>query len=75
MDPLRIAPHPLLRPGAFLATLPQSLGEMPSPPWLVDLLDLEADAPLSRDEDVRSAVRDLLRHGGYKPTVRGKPSA
>jgi len=24
---------------------------------------------------VRSAVRDLLRHGGYKPTGRGKPAS
>ena len=27
------------------------------------------------DDAVRAAVRDLLRHGGYKPTGRGKPSA
>ena len=37
-------------------------------------LSLDAKAPLSRDEDVRKRVRDLLRHGGYKPTGRGKPS-
>lgn len=28
-----------------------------------------------RDEHVRGAVRDLLRHGGYKPTGRGKPAS
>lgn len=27
------------------------------------------------DDPVRAAVRDLLRHGGYKPTGRGKPSS
>jgi DNA/RNA-binding domain of Phe-tRNA-synthetase-like protein len=26
-------------------------------------------------EDVRAAVRDLLRRGGYKPTGRGKPAS
>jgi DNA/RNA-binding domain of Phe-tRNA-synthetase-like protein len=28
-----------------------------------------------RDEAVRAALRDVLRHGGYKPTGRGKPSS
>jgi DNA/RNA-binding domain of Phe-tRNA-synthetase-like protein len=32
-------------------------------------------APLSSDDAVRGAVRDLLRHGGYKPTGRGKPAS
>jgi DNA/RNA-binding domain of Phe-tRNA-synthetase-like protein len=32
-------------------------------------------APLRSDDAVRTAVRDLLRHGGYKPTGRGKPSS
>jgi DNA/RNA-binding domain of Phe-tRNA-synthetase-like protein len=31
--------------------------------------------PLSRGEELRAAVRDLLRHGGYKPTGRGKPAS
>ena len=29
---------------------------------------MNAPAPLERDEETRQAVRDLLRHGGYKPT-------
>jgi DNA/RNA-binding domain of Phe-tRNA-synthetase-like protein len=40
-----------------------------------DALRLDATAPLQRDESVRAAVRDLLRHGGYKPTGRGKPAS
>ena len=75
MDPIRVDPHPLLRPGAFLTTLPRPLGELPSPPELVRLFTLDAAAPLSREEEVRTAVRGLLRHGGHKPTGRGKPSA
>jgi DNA/RNA-binding domain of Phe-tRNA-synthetase-like protein len=35
----------------------------------------DAPAPLRSDEAVRGAVRDLLRHGGYKPTGRGKPAS
>ena len=29
---------------------------------------------MTRSEALRGAVRDLLRHGGHKPTGRGKPS-
>jgi DNA/RNA-binding domain of Phe-tRNA-synthetase-like protein len=42
---------------------------------VVDLLRIDASAPLGRQEGVRAAVRDLLRHGGYKPTGRGKPAS
>ena len=72
---LTIEPHSLLDLRAFETTFPQRLGELPSPAWLVALLALDAPAPLSRDEAVRQAVRDLLRHGGYKPTGRGKPAS
>lgn len=75
MTPLTIDPHPLLDAGAFTTTFPRPLSELPSPPWLLDLLRVDAPAPLQRDEAVRAAVRDLLRHGGYKPTGRGKPAS
>lgn len=63
-----------LRVASFTTTFPNPLGEIRSPPWLNELLALDAAAPLARDEDVRAAVRDLLRQGGYKPTGRGKPA-
>ncbi|MBI5623978.1 MAG: hypothetical protein HY924_09385 [Elusimicrobia bacterium] len=72
---LSIDPHPLLDAGVFTAVFPKPLGELPSPDWLDELLSAGAQAPISREESVRAAVRDLLRHGGYKPTGRGKPSA
>ena len=62
-------------PRACEAVLPAPLAELPSPDWLVDLLRLDADAPVARSEDVRKNTRDLLRHGGYKPTGRGKPAS
>ena len=34
-----------------------------------------APIPLRADDAVRSAVRDLLRHGGFKPTGRSKPAS
>ena len=72
---IRIDTHPLLRAGLFVTTFPAPLGETPSPEALAALLRLDAEAPLGRDENVRAAVRDLLRHGGYKPTGRGKPAS
>jgi len=72
---LTVDEHPLLLPAAFVTEFPEAFGETPSPDWLTALLSLEAEAPLQRDEDVRKAIRDLLRHGGYKPTGRGKPAS
>jgi DNA/RNA-binding domain of Phe-tRNA-synthetase-like protein len=72
---LTIDAHPLLEAAAFTTTFPGPLGESPSPPELLALLALDAPAPLQSDEAVRTAVRDLLRHGGYKPTGRGKPAS
>jgi DNA/RNA-binding domain of Phe-tRNA-synthetase-like protein len=72
---LNVDPHPLLRAAAFTTTLPAPLGDLATPPALIGALRLEASAPLQRDEAVRGAVRDLLRHGGYKPTGRGKPAS
>lgn len=73
--PLAIEPHPALDPGAFVTVFPAPLGETPSPASLIDFLRLDADAPLSSDDDVRKAVRNVLRHHGYKPTGRGKPAS
>jgi DNA/RNA-binding domain of Phe-tRNA-synthetase-like protein len=72
---IAVDPHPELHLGAFEAAFPAPLGGLPAPPWLVELLRADAAAPLERSEEVRAAVRDLLRHGGYKPTGRGKPAS
>jgi DNA/RNA-binding domain of Phe-tRNA-synthetase-like protein len=70
--------HPLLSLGALATELTAPLGELPSPEWLRALLTpgaAGAPAELAPDDTLRGAVRDLLRHGGYKPTGRGKPSS
>ena len=72
---LTVDPHPLLALAAFTATFPAPLGDLPSPPTLLDLLRADAAAPLASDDTVRAAVRDLLRHGGFKPTGRSKPAS
>src|SRR5690349_24200159 len=72
---LTIDPHPLLEAAAFTTTFPAPLGETKASEAVRELLLPGAKAPLVADEAVRAAVRDLLRHGGYKPTGRGKPSS
>ncbi len=72
---LHVDDHPLLRVAAFTTAFPAPLGALASPPAVLDALRADAAAPLQRDEEVRAAVRDMLRHGGYKPTGRGKPAS
>lgn len=72
---ITVAPHPLLLARGFITNFPTAIGQLPAPPWLLKLLSLDAAAPLRSDDQVRAEIRDLLRHGGYKPTGRGKPAA
>src|SRR4051812_24060422 len=72
---LTIVDHPSLRVAAFTTTFGAPIGAQKTPESILALLRPDADAPLQRDESVRADVRDLLRHGGYKPTGRGKPAS
>lgn len=74
-DLLTIDPHPLLDARVFLAKFSEPLGAIATPARVREGLSLSASAPLSADDAVRGHIRDLLRHGGYKPTGRGKPSS
>lgn len=75
IPPLAVDAHPSLRLAAFATRFPTRLGELATPDAVRDALRLDAPAPLKRDEQVRADVRDMLRHGGYKPTGRGKPAS
>lgn len=70
---IAIPSHPLLRAHAFTTRFDGAIPDAPA--WLLDELRLEAAAPLERSEEVRAAVREMLRLGGYKPTGRGKPAS
>ncbi len=72
---LAIDPHPLLDLCAFETHFPRPLGEAPSAPELLALLSLDAPAPFRSDDAARETVRQLLRHGGFKPTGRSKPAS
>jgi DNA/RNA-binding domain of Phe-tRNA-synthetase-like protein len=56
-----------LKVRAFVSRFASPLGDIPSPHW--------QSVDLKRSEELRGAVRDMLRHGGYKPTGRGKPAS
>jgi len=60
---------------AFTTVFNAPLGAVSTPPSIIAVLRLDAAAPLERNEETRAAVRDMLRHGGYKPTGRGKPAS
>lgn len=72
---VQLEAHPLLDARCFVTTFPRPLGELGRVEAVMALLSTTAAAPLSTDDAVRTAVRDLLRHGGYKPTGRGKPAS
>jgi len=75
MEHLSVEPHPLLDLRAFITDFPRTLAEMNSDTELIQLLSLGADAPMQSSDEFRLAVRDLLRHGGFKPTGRNKPAS
>lgn len=72
---LSVDDHPLLGALAFETVLPAPLAELQPPGSFEALRQAGGPAPVARDEARRKDVRDLLRHGGYKPTGRGKPSS
>ena len=75
MQPIHVQPHPLLDAVVFQTTFPKPLAELPSSPALRAGLSLEPAQRFASNDDVRGKIRDLLRHGGYKPTGRGKPAS
>ncbi len=76
MPALTVAPHPHLHLGRVSVTLPRPVGELTAPPGLAALLRSGVSTPMPPiDDAVRGHIRDLLRHGGFKPTGRSKPSS
>jgi DNA/RNA-binding domain of Phe-tRNA-synthetase-like protein len=72
---LTVETHPLLDLQAFVTVFPTALGNLTSSTELLNLLSLDVELPLQSNDEVRSAVRDLLRHDGFKPTGRSKPAS
>lgn len=67
--------HERLLAQAFLCDFPRPLRDIPSSPRLLSMLRKQETAPMGSDETVRTAIRSLLRWGGFKPTGRSKPAS
>jgi DNA/RNA-binding domain of Phe-tRNA-synthetase-like protein len=72
---LTVDPHPLLDCALLEVNFSAPLGTLRSPPELCQGLAPGADMPMTSSDTVRLKVRDLLRHGGFKPTGRSKPAS
>lgn len=70
-----VASHPLLDAGVFVARSVQPLVGIVTPPEITALAEPNTQAPFSPSDDVKLAIRNLLRHGGFKPSGRSKPAS
>lgn len=73
-----VAPHPLLEVGAFVTRFDRSVAELGAQHPIAALAMPGARAPALvgvAPEARRTAVRDLLRAGGFKPAGRSKPAS
>lgn len=69
------AAHPLLEIEVFVTRFEEALAELTTPDAIARLLEADGDAPLCSSDTVRTEVRQLLRHGGFKPAGRSKPAS
>ena len=72
---LTVESHPLLDLRGFVTDFPDTLSRLASSGALLDLLSPDASVPMRSSDEIRTAIRDLLRHGGFKPTGRSKPAS
>jgi DNA/RNA-binding domain of Phe-tRNA-synthetase-like protein len=67
--------HPLLEVEVFVMRFARPLVELATAETTLALADPAAHAPLCSSETVRAEVRQLLRHGGFRPSGRSKPAS
>jgi DNA/RNA-binding domain of Phe-tRNA-synthetase-like protein len=72
---ISIDPHPLLDAVILHTIWPTTLDQVPSLSDLDGWFSEGAQPPMDRPEEVKSIIRDLLRHGGFKPSGRSKPAS
>ncbi len=65
----------LLQARIFETEFPQPLGSYEPDPELIAWLRPDTAAPLASSDGIRSAIRALLREGGFKPSGRSKPAS
>ncbi len=68
-----VAPHTFLEVSAFVTRFGSPLSQIPASPLAPEAV-VSPLAPVA-PESLKSAVRDLLRAGGFKPAGRSKPAS
>jgi DNA/RNA-binding domain of Phe-tRNA-synthetase-like protein len=71
---IAVEPHPQLVIGSFVIRLARPLDEIATPDAVLALTQPDARGVLAPVDTVK-LVRDLLRHGGFKPAGRSKPAS
>lgn len=66
--------HPVLDLAAFVTRIEQPTSAIRTPDAVRALATPAARPPLASSDAIRTAVRELLRHGGFKPAGRSKPA-
>jgi len=69
-----VDPHPLLDIAVLHTVWPDTLENVSTLSDLDTWFSDRATPPIDRPEHVKPTVRDLLRHGGFKPSGRSKPA-
>ena len=72
---LTVQAHPLLEVGAFVTRFSRPLVELAASPEIAALLEPAPATPMVSSDTVRAEVRQLLRHGGFRPAGRSKPAS
>ena len=72
---IKIESHPLLDVAWIAVQFPLELGDTPACEEVLSLLTDAARSSFRTNADIKKRVRDMMRHGGYQPTGRGKPSS
>ncbi len=72
---ITIQDHPLLDAFVFETVFPSDLETLGDPGLLDTWFQDEAQLPLHPSDEVKTAVRSLLRHGGFSPSGRSKPAS
>jgi DNA/RNA-binding domain of Phe-tRNA-synthetase-like protein len=72
---LTVSDHPLLEVGAFVTRFARPLSELATSAEIASLIEPTPDARMVSSDTVRAEVRQLLRHGGFRPSGRSKPAS
>lgn len=72
---LRLSNHEKLLARAMTCDYSLPLQEVTTPSQVLAWLSRQSPAPIQSGDEVRTAVRALLRWGGFKPSGRSKPAS